>query len=309
MVNPTRNRLPTGQNEPVGSRSAPVDGFRLAYDRFGTRGAPPVVLLHGWPGNRHDYRRLVPLISDAADIIVPDLRGFGGSDKHEVAVRHFYSATAQAGSVIGLIKELERSEVVLVGYDVGSRVARSVARMQPDLVRSMVLSPPLPGAGDRVLTAKAQSEFWYQSFHQLPLAAQLIDGNADAVREYLRHFWTHWSGPRFTLTEDDLERLVADYALPGAFTASIAWYRAGAGMIAQSLTELPPERAIKINVPTDVVWPHHDPLFPPEWADRLGHYFSDVAVHPAFDAGHFTPLECPEQFAELILIRASQLGG
>jgi pimeloyl-ACP methyl ester carboxylesterase len=176
--------------------------------------------------------------------------------------------------------------------------------MQPDLVRSLVLSPPLPGAGDRVLTAKAQSEFWYQAFHQLPLAGQLIDGNPDLLRDYLRHFWTHWSGPNFVVSEDDLERLVSDYGLPGSFTASIAWYRAGAGMIAQSLTELPPERAIKIHVPTDVVWPHHDPLFPAEWSDRLGHYFTEVQLHFAFDAGHFTPLECPEQFAELILVHA-----
>ena len=167
------------------SRSSPVDGFRLAFDRFGTRGAPAVVLLHGWPGNRHDYRRVVSILGGVADIIVPDLRGFGGSDKHEVAVRHFYSATAQASSIVGLIKELGLSDVVIAGYDVGSRVAQSVARMHPDLVQALVLSPPLPGAGDRVLTAQAQSEFWYQAFHQLPLAAQLIDGNPDAVREYL----------------------------------------------------------------------------------------------------------------------------
>jgi pimeloyl-ACP methyl ester carboxylesterase len=293
-----------GQNEPMWSRSAPVDGFRLAYDRFGTKGGPPVVLLHGWPGNRHDYRHVIGLLSGAADVIVPDLRGFGGSDKHAVAVRHFYSATAQASSIIGLIKELGLSPVVLAGYDVGSRVAQSVARMQPDLVSALVLSPPLPGAGNRVLTARAQSEFWYQAFHQLPLAAQLIDGNPDAVREYLRHFWVHWSAPKFAVPEDDLDRLVADYALPGAFTASIAWYRAGAGMIAQSLTELPPDRAIKIHVPTDVLWPQHDPLFPREWSDRLDAYFTDVALHFAFDSGHFTPLECPDQFAELILIRA-----
>src|ERR687897_41091 len=156
------------------SRSAPVDGFRLAFDRFGTKGAPPVVLLHGWPGNRHDYRLVVPLLG----------------------------ATAQASSVVGLIKELGLSDVVLAGYDVGSRVAQSVARMHPDLVQALVLSPPLPGAGDRVLTAKAQGEFWYQAFHQLPLAAQLIDGNPDAVREYLRHFWRHWSGPNFSVSED-----------------------------------------------------------------------------------------------------------
>lgn len=287
------------------SRSAPVDGFRLAFDRFGTKGAPAVVLLHGWPGNRHDYRLVVPMLGDVADVIVPDLRGFGGSDKHAVAVQHFYGATAQAGSVVGLIKELGLSNVVIAGYDVGSRVAQSVARMHPELVQALVLSPPLPGAGDRVLTAHAQGEFWYQAFHQLPLAAQLIDGNADAVREYLRHFWTHWSGPNFAVSEDDLDRLVADYALPGAFTASIAWYRAGAGTVAQSLTELPPDRAIKIRTPTAVLWPGRDPLFPTAWADRLDHYFTDVGVQFANTSGHFTPLECPDQFAELVLISAT----
>jgi pimeloyl-ACP methyl ester carboxylesterase len=284
----------------MSSRSSPVDGFRLAFDRHGPAGAPTVVLLHGWPGNRHDYRRVLPLLTDVAEVIAPDLRGFGGSDKHAVDVRHFYSATAQASSVIGLINELGRREVVLAGYDVGSRVAQSVARMYPDLVKSLVLSPPLPGAGDRVLGARAQREFWYQAFHQLPLADRLIDGNPGVVREYLRHFWSHWSGPGFILSDDELDRLVSDYALPGAFTASIAWYRAGAGMVAQSLTELPPDRAIKVHAPTDVLWPQHDPLFPREWADRLADYFLDVRLHLVDGVGHFTPLECPERFVDLI---------
>src|SRR6478672_3210305 len=140
----------------MSSRSGPVDGFRLAFDRHGTARAPAVVLLHGWPGNRHDYRRVVPLLTEAADVIVPDLRGFGGSDKHAVDVRHFYSASAQAGSVVGLINELGLTGVVLTGYDVGSRVEQSVARMYPELARALVLSPPLPGVGNRVLTLQAQ---------------------------------------------------------------------------------------------------------------------------------------------------------
>jgi pimeloyl-ACP methyl ester carboxylesterase len=282
------------------SRSAPVDGFRLAFDREGVAGGPPVVLLHGWPGNRRDYRKVVPLLTDVADVIVPDLRGFGGSDKHAVAVQHFYSATAQAASVVGLINELGLTDVVLAGYDVGSRVAQSVARMHPHLAKALVLSPPLPGAGDRVLSPHAQHEFWYQAFHQLPIADRLIDGNPEIVREYLRHFWNHWSGPGFTVTEDDLDRLVADYALPGAFAASLGWYRAGAGTVAQSLTELPPDRALKIHAHTDVLWPRHDPLFPTAWADHLDDYFEDVRLHTADGAGHFTPLECPDKFAALI---------
>lgn len=292
-------------------RSSPVDGFRLAFDRHGRAGAPAVVLLHGWPGNRHDYRRVVPFLADTADVVLPDLRGFGGSDKHAVDVRHFYSASAQAASVVGLINELGLTDVVLTGYDVGSRVAQSVARMYPDLARALVLSPPLPGVGNRVLTPQAQREFWYQSFHQLPLADRLIDGNLESTREYLRHFWTHWSGPSFVLPEDDLEQLASDYAMPGAFTASIAWYRAGAGMVAQSLTEPSPDRAIKVQTPTDVLLPQHDPLFPREWADRLDDYFVDATTHCVDGAGHFTPLECPREFADLILgrVRPSQDAG
>jgi dienelactone hydrolase len=55
-----------------------VDGFRLAYDRRGRGpGAPVVLLLHGWPGDRTDYREVVPLVSATADVVAPDLRGFG----------------------------------------------------------------------------------------------------------------------------------------------------------------------------------------------------------------------------------------
>jgi pimeloyl-ACP methyl ester carboxylesterase len=63
-------------------RSAPIDGFSLAYDRSGL--GSPVLLLHGWPGTRRDFRALVPLLTDAMEVVVPDLRGFGESDKHAV---------------------------------------------------------------------------------------------------------------------------------------------------------------------------------------------------------------------------------
>jgi len=58
-------------------QEAAVDGFRLAYERTGA--GPAVLLLHGWPGDRTDYRAVAPLVSPASDVIVPDLRGFGES--------------------------------------------------------------------------------------------------------------------------------------------------------------------------------------------------------------------------------------
>src|SRR5579863_4865761 len=200
-----------------------IDGFRLAYDRSGPGpGAPAVLLLHGWPGDRTDYRQVAPLVSArGADVVVPDLRGFGESDKHQADPAAQYNAAAQARSVVGLIEELSLHRPVIAGYDIGSRIAQAIARDHPDLVRALVIAPPLPGIGDRILQPQAQQEFWYQAFHQLALCPQLIDGRPDAVRDYLRHFWSHWSGPGYVPASHHLDHLMSVYAPPGAFAASI----------------------------------------------------------------------------------------
>ncbi|MGI5211479.1 alpha/beta fold hydrolase [Plantactinospora sp. CA-290183] len=279
-------------------KTLPVDGFRLAYDRTGS--GPVVVLLHGWPGDRTDYREVVARLSSSAEVVVPDLRGFGESDKHPADPASQYDADAQARSVVGLIEELGLGQAVLGGYDIGSRIAQTVARTRPDLVRALVISPPLPGVGDRILGAQAQREFWYQSFHQLDLAERLIDGKPEGVRAYLRHFWSHWSGPDFELTVEHLDHLVSMYAEPGAFTAAIGWYRGGAGAVARSLAERAPRPEDRLAVPTTVLWPELDPLFPRAWADRIDEFFADAELRHVDGVGHFTPLECPAEFAEAL---------
>jgi pimeloyl-ACP methyl ester carboxylesterase len=276
--------------------SAPVDGFRLAYDRSGS--GAPVILLHGWPGDRTDYRALVPLLD--ADVVVPDLRGFGASDKHDEPPAEAYSAAAQARSLLGLIDELGLEAPVVAGYDIGSRIAQTLAREHPGHIGALVVAPPLPGVGHRVLDADAQREFWYQPFHRLPLAEALIDGRPDAVSAYLRHFWSHWSGPGFELSAEHLDHLADAYAAPGAFAASIAWYRAGSGTVATALAERPPAPAERIATRTTVLWPEFDPLFPPAWSDRLDEFFADVTLEHLRGVGHFSPLEAPEAFAAAI---------
>jgi pimeloyl-ACP methyl ester carboxylesterase len=279
-------------------RSAPVDRFSLAYDRLGS--GPPVVLLHGWPGDRTDFRELAPLLAADWDVVVPDLRGFGESDKHLEPPAETYSGDPQARSVAGLIEELGLERPVVAGYDIGSRVAQALARARPDLVRSMVIAPPVSGAGQRVFAPEVLREFWYQTFHQLDLAEELIDGRPDAVRTYLRHFWSHWSGPDYTPGEGDLDHLVEVYSAPSAFVASLGWYRAGAGTVARAAVERAPDRADRLAVHTTVLWPEHDPLFPRAWSDALDDWFADAELRLVDGVGHFVPLEAPQAFAAAI---------
>lgn len=285
-------------------RSAPIDGFSLAYDRHGPEASDPaVVLLHGWPGDRRDWRAVAPLLAaeGRATVVVPDLRGFGASDWHPADPTEAYAAAGQAASVLGLMRELDLGPAIVAGYDVGSRVAQRIAADAPDAVRALVLAPPLPGVGQRVLSERAVREFWYQSFHRLDLAERLLDGNRAAVRAYLEHFWTHWSGPGYTPEPGELDRLAEAYGAPGAFVASIGWYRAGSGTVARSLAERAPAPADRIAIPTTVLWPGHDPLFPADWSDRLDEFFSAATLRTLPDAGHFSPLEAPVQFAGAIV--------
>src|SRR3954453_752004 len=278
--------------------SSPVDGFSLAYDRTGE--GPPVLLLHGWPGSRTDYRQVVPLLAGAADVVVPDLRGFGEWDAHPVAPDEGYSGAAQARSVTGLHDELGFEQVVLAGYDIGSRIPQGLAQQAPDRGRALGVAPPLPGAGRRLLDPDVHREFWYQHFHRLELPEQLLDGDRDAVRAYLQHFWTHWSGPSYTPAATDLDRLAETYGRPEAFTASIGWYRQGPGILVRGLAEQAPAPEDRLAVRTYVLWPEHDPLFPTAWGDRLEEFFADVPVTPLPDSGHFVPVEAPHAFASAI---------
>lgn len=61
-----------------------------------------------------------------------------------------------------------------------------------------------------------------------------------------------------------------------AFTASIGWYRAGAGAVARSLGENTPAGEDRMVVPTTVLWPEYDPLFPGDRSDRLDEFFQHV---------------------------------
>jgi len=86
-------------------RSDAVDGFRLAYDDHTPHGSPEaaaVVLLHGWPGDRRDFRDVVPLLTSRCRVVVPDLRGFGDSEMPDgTAPADYAAAAAWLSDVLG----------------------------------------------------------------------------------------------------------------------------------------------------------------------------------------------------------------
>ena len=243
-----------------------------------------VVLIHGWPGATSDYRRVLPLLPSGLRVEVPELRGFGAAFDGPLPTEEG-TALAHAQRLL----ETLNGPSVIVGYDIGSRVAQKLARIAPELVAGLVLTPAYPGIGDRRTEPRMQEHFWYQHFHRNGLATKLLDGNRDAVRDYLRFVWTAWTSQPALVDEPEFEQLVADYARPGAFAASIEWYN----------SNRVPTDEVPLDAPTVFLWPTHDPLFPPEWADRVGEWFPNGRLEPV-ESGHFVPLEAPDVVARAI---------
>jgi pimeloyl-ACP methyl ester carboxylesterase len=66
---------------PQGSfRKVDVDGFNVFYREAGSKGAPTILLLHGFPSASHMFRDLIPLLADRFHLVAPELPGFGQSD-------------------------------------------------------------------------------------------------------------------------------------------------------------------------------------------------------------------------------------
>lgn len=255
-------------------------GGRTAEDR--------VILVHGWPGLPSDYH-LVAAELAGATVVIPDLRGFGAAFDGDLPLA---DATAEAHAR-RLLDRLGHHDgrTIIAGYDIGSRIAQAALRIDPSRFDGAVLTPAYPGIGDRAAAPELAPVFWYQHFHREQIAVDLIDGRRPAVESYLDHIWRSWSGPAAPGIHPRRDEVVAAYARPGAFGASIQWYRANRGYAGGQ----PP-----IDTPVVMLWPTEDPLFPLDWADRLGEHFTDVELRVVSGSGHFLPLEAPSAFADAV---------
>jgi pimeloyl-ACP methyl ester carboxylesterase len=206
--------------------------------------------------------------------------------------------------VLSVLDALGIGRAVLVGYDIGSSIAVQIARDAPDRVLGLALGNPMnPAAGPLLLSPAHRGEFWYQDFHQLELASALVDGEPRAVAAYLAHFYRHWSGRREPLGPAHLAALVRYYAEPGAFTASLNWYRSGSSSLPVALAAAEGSAggaAPPVRVPSAVVWGAADPLFPVSFSEGLETVLPGHSMTVLDDVGHFVPLEAPAALAAAV---------
>ncbi|KAL0566076.1 hypothetical protein V5O48_015943, partial [Marasmius crinis-equi] len=91
-----------------------------------------LVFLHGWPGLSYDWRFQIDFFKDAGyGIIVPDMLGFGGTDKPTDP--EVYKPSLISRDIVDILDaEAIPDDVVVIGHDWGSNIAGRLANYFPD---------------------------------------------------------------------------------------------------------------------------------------------------------------------------------
>lgn len=261
---------------------------RLHYVRQGA--GPVVILLHGWPEFWWTWHRNVPRLAQSFDVLAPDLRGFGQSEKPDGSALENYTVSHHVADLLDLVDGLKIERFGLVSHDVGAWVAQAFAREYPERLAGLFFTNcPYPGVGKRWATADHIPEIWYQSFNQQPWAAELLGRDRENCRLYFENMLSYWSYDPHAF-DGQIEHWIDNFMQPGnlqgGFNYYIAQHENRMRMIRDGAPDLPP-----IEVPTRVLWGGGDRALKASWTDRLGDYFSDVRcdVHP--QAGHFVHFE------------------
>ncbi len=192
-------RGPAGFTE----RFAKVNGVRLRY-LIGGQGNP-VVLLHGYAETGHMWRPIMPLLAQRHTVIVPDLRGAGGSAKPASG----YDKKTMAVDIHALTSSLKLDRVSIVGHDIGLMVAYAYAAQFRETTERVVLMDAfLPGIGNWK-DVWLLRDLWHFHFHgEVPLA--LVQGRE---RIYFEHFWNDFAADRTrSVPEADRRLYAAAYA-------------------------------------------------------------------------------------------------
>jgi pimeloyl-ACP methyl ester carboxylesterase len=201
---------------------APVNGVSIQYRSAGK--GKPIILLHGWPQHSLMWHSIAPRLADSGYyVIVPDLRGAGGTSITDTG----YDKKTMAEDIYKLVLHLKLDRIILVGYDLGSNVAYSLAASHPELVEKLVVMEfGLPGFGYEEFMKPTpewnNASNWHLSLFTLPdVALMAFQGKEEQLLSWF--FW-HLSYNASAVSAAHFTEYVTLLKRPGALRAGIMYY-------------------------------------------------------------------------------------
>lgn len=278
-------------------------GVTLNVAFAGPEDAPAVILLHGFPESHRTWREVAPRLEDRFRLIMPDQRGFAGSDRPMDADE--YKTETLVGDIFALADTLGLESFALVGHDWGGAIAWGAAlRGDPRLRKLAIINAPHPVVFQKSLIEDAEQRAASQY-----ITAFRTPGFEQAVETMgYDSFFEKTFAPHVDLNkipQAEKRQYIAEWSQPGGLAAMLNWYRAAKVVVPPPGMTMPlPDwllRAFpKVQVPTLVVWGMRDAALLPVQLDGLDELVDDLQIVRLPRAGHFVPWEAPEPVAEAL---------
>jgi haloacetate dehalogenase len=273
----------------------------LRHNLATAEGKPPLLLLHGFPQMHAMWHRVAPLLAGHFALVLPDLRGYGDSDKPAADATHAaYSKRTMAADNVALMRMLGFERFAVCGHDRGGRVAHRMALDHPQAVeRTMLLdiSPTLT-MYERTDMEFARSYYhWFFLIQPEPLPEKLIGADpAFYLRKKLGGWGSHGLEVFDRRALAEYERCISD---PATIHAMCEDYRAAASI---DLDHDRTDAQARIACPLRVLWGERgvvQRLFAPI-ADWQAKAFTAVTGRST-PGGHYIAEETPELLATEML--------
>ena len=275
-------------------------GITLNVALAGPGDAPPVILLHGFPESHRTWRAIVPLLEDRFRLVMPDQRGFGGSDAP--ADPADYHIDRIIADLFALADALGIGEFALVGHDWGGAAAWAAAiRGDPRITRLTIINAPHPVIFQKSLIENADQRASSQYINAFRVAGFEATVEAMGFGTFFdKSFRNHVDLATFPAEERD--HYIAEWSRPGTLTGMLNWYRASPILVPPQGVDAPlPDWLIgafpKIHVPVRVIWGMDDAALLPLQLDGLDALIDEVDIVRLPGVGHFAPWEAPGQVA------------
>ena len=250
----------------------------------------PVVLVHGIPTWGYSWHGLLPSLAERHRVLVPDLIGFGFSDKRD---RFDRSIAAQAEMIDAWMDKLGVDRAAIVAHDIGGGVALRLATLFAQRVERLCLM-------NTVCYDSWPIELMLQLGH--PEADRKLSAASviTLLHQALKQGFAH--SPQSEL----LEGLLAPYRTE---VGKISLIRNASALNTNLTTEVSRSLA-DITAPTLILWGEDDTFQLVKYGERLAWDIPRARLIRIADARHFVMLDQPQQVTEhLLTFLAEETGG
>lgn len=276
--------------------SAEVGGVRLAYRIGGNPAGPPIVLWHGFLGTGWSWRKVAALLAAVdCSVLVPDMRGYGDSDKP--AGDEGYDGRALASEFRALVAAIgfgAGRPLTLVAHDIGAPPALLWAADHPDEIAGLayleepVLLPEILSELIRYTpeTTKLGGLWWWMMALAPEMAERLIGGGHEHA--FLTWNYDHYAADPAAIDQQAIGEVLRSFAGPGGVTGAFGVYRA----VPRTAEQTAPLATAKIKVP--VLALGGEGSLGGRVRELVEHVAERVEGGSLVSCGHFIPEEQPE---------------